>query len=143
MIMTEEMLKEILLKFNRVKELEFEMRMVYDTRKSISSIHKVKFGSGKTSDPVSNAFNKMETLRADYEAALYDWLCDAECIEKWLHDCVPDTAVSAVIRWHFLLGYSWKETSIKVFQKNNYFFAREVFYRYMTNNNLLEDKKPA
>lgn len=143
MIMTEEMLKEILLKFNRVKELEFELRMLYDTRKSVSSIQKVKFGSGKTSDPVSNAFHKMETVRADYEAALDDWLCDAERIEKWLHDCVPDTEVSAITRWHFLLGYDWRHTNIKVFHRYDYQFARKVFYRYMANNNLLEDIKPA
>ena len=50
-------------------------------------------------------------------------------IEKWLRT-LEDTFLIACIRFHYLRGYSWKETSKRVYGYDNYYNARKVVFRY-------------
>ncbi|MCR5449828.1 MAG: hypothetical protein K6F23_10560 [Solobacterium sp.] len=121
----------------RVEQLEFTLFSLYDTRHSVSQVttsHK----NGRTSDPVVDAFYKIEIVSMELEKAIEDWLNDAEEIENWLPERVPDPEVQAIIRFHFLLGENWKNTNKKVYGCFDYNYSRQRFYRYMEVNQILE-----
>lgn len=50
-------------------------------------------------------------------------------IEEWL-DTVGDAEIRAIVRWHYILGYNWKMTSLKVYGRGDYYIARKRIYRY-------------
>lgn len=124
-------------KFEEIEELELLLCSSYDTRHSVSQIS-TKSINGRTPDPVVNAFYRLEYLSEKLEAAREDWLNDAEEIEAWLVECVPDVEVQAIIRFHFILGYNWKETNLRIHGYYSYHHSRNKYERYVEKNHLFE-----
>lgn len=50
-------------------------------------------------------------------------------IEVWL-DSVDDCELRALIRWYYILGLTWKQTSIKVYGYSCYNRAYQKVHRY-------------
>lgn len=53
-------------------------------------------------------------------------------IEDWLLS-VSDPEIESIIRWHYIVGKNWKETSMKVYGIPNYDRARKKIHRFFQN----------
>lgn len=99
-----------------------------------NTYHSPSFGpaasvNSEPHSPVENALRKIQKLERVYNAKLDNLRERAEAIEEWLEP-ISGTFVGACIRYHYLLGYSWKETSRKMYGYDSYQNARKVVYRY-------------
>lgn len=54
---------------------------------------------------------------------------ELEVIEKWLVT-LDDYELCSIVRWHYLLGLSWKQTNIKVYGYPSYDYSRKRIRRY-------------
>ena len=136
--MTEDVLKGIRQKYKTVEELRAEIRAAYDVRHT----PKVSVSLRSTRDlsgPTVKALDHIDRLQMQLEAAEDDYLTDCEAIEAWLLT-IPDMDVVAIIRWHFLLGCNWRQTSIKVFKRNDYCYARTKYIRYIESHHIFEEE---
>ena len=81
--------------------------------------------------PVEAALKKIQKLENLYNKKIKDLRTKAETIEDWLYT-VDDPFVRSCIRYHYLLGYTWKETSKRVYgyKNGNYYNARKAVFRY-------------
>ena len=71
----------------------------------------------------------------DIQERLFDQLKEQERIrleiESWLMT-IKDPEITAIIRWKYIIGLSWKQTSLKVYGIGDYYRARNklhVFFR--------------
>lgn len=111
-----------------INALNEEIEHMYDTYRSPSFASTGSF-NGEASSPVEQALKKIEKLNEVYSNRLSE-LNDRKLeIEAWLRT-LEDTFLIACIRFHYLRGYSWKETSKRVYGYDNYYNARKVVFRY-------------
>lgn len=88
-------------------------------------------GHGSTpSDPTSSAVMKVLDLEKKLQAKQKQIADLMESIEQWL-DAVKDPEIRSIVRWHYMLGLTWKQTSAEVYGMPSYYNARAVFLRYM------------
>ena len=50
-------------------------------------------------------------------------------VEDWLMT-VTDPEIEAIVRFYYILGYSWKATSTKVYGTPKYYLSRDKIYRF-------------
>ena len=111
-----------------INALNEEIEHMYDTYRSPSFSSNGSF-NGEVSSPVEQALKKIEQLNEVYSNRLSE-LNDRKLeIEAWLRT-LEDTFLIACIRFHYLRGYSWKETSKRVYGYDNYYNARKVVFRF-------------
>lgn len=111
-----------------IKALDAEITALYDVRRSPNG----KESSGNTSGPSSpteRAAMKIIELRAKRDAILREWERSTAEIETWL-ETVTDADIRSIIRWHYVLGYTWKRTSREVYGTDSYYRARKKIIRY-------------
>lgn len=58
-----------------------------------------------------------------------EWSAAALSIEQWLNT-VDDAEIRSIVRWHYILGLSWKRTAGKVYGRGDYYIARKKIYRF-------------
>ena len=111
-----------------INALNEEIEHVYDTYRS-PSFSSIGSFNGEVNSPVEQALKKIEKLNEVYSNRLSE-LNDRKLeIEAWLRT-LEDTFLIACIRFHYLRGYSWKETSKRVYGYDNYYNARKVVFRF-------------
>lgn len=125
-------------KYEHIEELRELIKSKYDTRHTPSISVSLR-STRDLSGPTVKALERIEQLRKALEQAEDEYLTDYEEIEAWLRS-IPDLNIVAIIRWHFLLGYNWRETNIKVFKKHDYCFARARYLRYAEVNHIFEEE---
>ena len=54
-------------------------------------------------------------------------------IEKWIMK-LNNVEAEAIIRWHFILGYTWAETGTKLYKERNSDKARKFFFAFRKEN---------
>lgn len=111
-----------------INALNEEIEYMYDTYRSPSFSPNGSF-NGEVKSPVEQALKKIEQLNGVYTNRLSELNGRKLVIEEWLKT-LEDTFLIACIRFHYLRGYSWKETSKKVYGYDNYYNARKVVFRY-------------
>lgn len=85
--------------------------------------------SNTPSDPTARSAMKAIQIQEKLEARLKEQ-SELGCeIEEWLLT-VTDPEIEAIIRFHYILGFSWKGTNIKVFGDPNYHRARKKIFRF-------------
>lgn len=85
--------------------------------------------SAEPHSPVETALKKIQKLEDLYDKKIKDLRIKAETIEDWLYT-VDNPFVRSCIRYHYMLGYSWKETSKKMYGYDSYYNARKIVFRY-------------
>lgn len=111
-----------------IDALNEEIEHLYNTYRSPSFSSNGSF-NGESKSPVEQALKKIEKLTEIYfdrKSELNDRKVE---IELWLKT-LDDSFIIACIRFHYLMGYSWKETSRKVYGHDSYYNARNAVFRY-------------
>ena len=113
-----------------IDALNEQICVMYNTYHSPSFSSAGSFNSEPHS-PVENALKKIQKLETIYNAKINDLRAKTNEIESWL-DTVKDINIRTCIRYHYLLGYTWKETSKRVYgyKNSNYYNARKSVFRY-------------
>lgn len=111
-----------------VNLLSQQIENLYNTYHSPSFSSSGSF-NGEAKSPVEDAVKKIMSLDAEYLKKKNQMSDEAMHIENWLNT-VDDVYIRASIRCHYMLGYTWKETSGKVYGYEDYYNARKAVYRY-------------
>ncbi len=113
---------------SEIRALNALIETLYDTRKSPNGREATGHGS-TPSAPTEQAFRRIDALKAKRDSKRREWERAVQEIETWL-DTVEDADVRSIVRWRFIMGYSWKRTSREVYGVDNYYRARKKFTRY-------------
>lgn len=127
--MTIKELEEYRSLLNEIEALNRQIESLYNTYHSPSTESASK-SSGKPHSPTERALAQIQTLEQTYYDEINELQKKAHEIELWVQS-IEDMFVRSCIRYHYLLGYSWKETSKKVYGYVSYYNARKIVYRYM------------
>lgn len=131
--MTIETLNDLKMQKNRIEVLKAEIEDAYNT------YHSPQFGeygfgkSSGTGSPVQAAAFRVIELKEQLQKKIDAYYETLEEVENWLLTLRDDPELSAIIRWHYILGLNWADTSRMVFGKTyrpDYFKARKKVYRY-------------
>ena len=116
---------------SEAQAIQQQIEQLYNT---VRSPNLVSIGArGNTvSDPTHAALTKIDELREELEEIQRGLAEQAKAIEEWLVT-VPDYKSRAVVRWHFLLGKSWKETARRTGELSSE-GLRKSFYRWFYDN---------
>lgn len=112
---------------SELKALNSQIKNTYNT------YHSPAIGNGRNSvpgDPTARAIEKLSKLQDLYSIKYVSMTKLLDEIETWINT-IENTEIRSIIRWHYLLGLSWKQTSKKVYGYNSYYNARKAFYRFM------------
>ncbi len=111
-----------------VSLLSQQIENLYNTYHSPSFSSNGSF-NGSANSPVEEAVKKIMLLDTEYTEKKNAMSDEAMHIENWLNT-VDDSFIRASIRSHYMLGYTWKETSSKVYGYGDSYNARKAVYRY-------------
>lgn len=113
-----------------IDALNEQICVMYNTYHS-PSFSSVGSFNAEPHSPVEAALKKIQKLETIYNTKINNLRAKSNEIERWL-DTVKDINIRTCIRYHYLLGYTWKETSKKVYgyQNSNYYNARKAVFRY-------------
>ena len=84
--------------------------------------------SGSSAKMAQTARKQAETMYQQYMESVSRYYGELLTIENWLQQCDPELA--AVIRYHYIIGYDWRQTSKAVYGKPSYHRARKKIFRY-------------
>lgn len=124
--MTLERMEHIRHVTDQLRTIDKQIHYAYDTRKSPSLENVSKHSIGNVSDPVRDAVHAVDVL----EQRKADFLQELLIFEQDLSE-IGNNEIEAIIRWYYLLGYGWKETSRMVYGSCDYFRARNTLRRYL------------
>lgn len=133
-IMTIEKLKNLRGMISNVKALDEEIRALYSPISSPNG--RVDSGGTRSNvpgDPTARSAMRIIEIRADLEVQREQMYALLQEVEKWLFT-LDDSELVSIIRWHYILGYSWNKTNIKVFGRNDYDVSRKRVHRYFEKN---------
>lgn len=112
---------------SEMKALEMEIQALYDPRKSPTGHEGI--GGSEPGDPTGSSAMRIISLKEILAEQQEHWANAALDIETWLKT-VDDSEIRSIVRWHYILGLSWKKTSYKVYGRNDYYLARKRIYRF-------------
>lgn len=114
---------------SELEALEQERQWAYFPVSSPNGREQIGQRGNSVSDPTAAALDKLEKLDvritkkrdevAEQLAGILDWL-----------DTVDDAELRAIIHWHYLQGYDWKKTNLKVYGYRSYQACRKRVMRY-------------
>jgi hypothetical protein len=130
--MTIEVLEQYRGLMSEIKAIDAEINALYDVRRSPNGREPGGNGSTPTA-PTERAVARILELQEKRARLMKDWERKLKDIEAWL-DSVNDADIRSIIRWHYVLGFTWKRTSREVFGADNYYRARKKIYRYFEKN---------
>lgn len=113
-----------------IAALEAEIRAMYSP---VGSPPTEIIGSrGNTpGDPTAQTVYRIEGKREKLEAKIAEYLELTERIEQFVEE-IDDLTVKSIVRLHFLVGYSWRQTCVRVYGYADPDTCRNTFNRYMS-----------
>ena len=113
---------------SEMKALSQQITSLYDTYRSPTLMsngsHSMSVGS-----PVETAVNKVLELKTVYEQKYEEAANLLYNIETWLSQ-IEDPEIRSIVRFHYVLGYSWQRTNTAVCGYPSYYAARKKVMRY-------------
>lgn len=115
-----------------VEALQLQIQQLYNP---VRSPNLVSIGArgNSVSDPTHSSVMKADELQRQLEEKQEALRAKAIAIEEWLAT-VEDSKIRTAIRWHFLLGATWKETARKVDGTMSADAFRMAFFRWFDEN---------
>ena len=128
--MTIEDLEELRYLDSEIKAVQREIENMYNTYRS-PAFEKIGSSPQHAGDPTADAVRKIIGLQAKYNSMLNDMADRRERVKAWLVS-LDDGEIKSIIRWHYLCGKSWKQTSGLVYggrsnERNAYRVIRRYF----------------
>lgn len=123
-MLTFERLEEVGYACARIREIQVELNNVYNTYRSPSFNN--RRCNTEPADPVTKAVHKATKLHDELDRLLKIRLDFEDELEG-----ITDPEVCAIIRWHYCIGLSWKDTSWRVYHSQSYFAARDKVRWYL------------
>ena len=120
-----------------VQAIEVEISTLYNPVRSPNGRESSGSFSGTPSDPTAQSAMRIISLRETLEEQRESMYALLEEIEKWLSTCENPEIVS-IIRWHYLLGLTWKQTNMKVYGYPDYDRSRKKVMRFFKNLEMAE-----
>ena len=128
-LMTIEELEELRYLNSEIKAVQREIENMYNTYRS-PAFEKIGQSPLSPGDPTSEAVQKIMDLQAKYNAMLNDMADRRDLVNAWIMS-LDDGEIKSIIRWHYLNGKSWKQTSGLVYgDRSNERNAYRVIRRY-------------
>lgn len=102
-----------------------------------ASYYPIASPTGKT-EPGNNSVPRHPTERAAFRAMdlkeqlasrLEEQAIAAAEIETWLLT-VGDPEIESIVRWHYIIGLSWKDTTMEVYGYTDPYRTRKKIFRY-------------
>lgn len=118
-----------------LKAIQIELDSLYYP---VSSVPTASDGSGKPSqpsDPTRQAFYRIEDKKAQLEAKQAELVELIERIDCFVTNEVTDHHVAAIMRIHYIVGKSWRETCRLIYGYSDPAICRQAVKRYMEKNN--------
>lgn len=113
---------------SEMQALRDQIDSLYDTYRSPQFMnnggHSMSVGS-----PVETAVNKVLELKTVYEQKYEEAANLLYNIETWLSQ-IEDPEIRSIIRFHYVLGYSWQRTNTAACGYPSYYCARKKIMRY-------------
>lgn len=103
--------------YTEMTAIDLQIKSLYNTYHSPSFSNEGGFSYSDKSN-VEMAVSRIMELEEKFNIKKNNLINKATNIEKWL-ETVSDQYVRACIRYHYMLGYTWRETTIKVYGGNN------------------------
>lgn len=118
-----------------IRAIEAEIESLYFP---ISSPPLTSDGAGKSSvrpasDPTAAAFHRIEADRERLSRKMAELEEMKSRIDLWLDD-LEDQHISAILRWHFILGKSWRETAALMYGYPDAEICRKAIKRFFEEN---------
>ena len=126
--MTIDELEELRYLNSEISAVQREIEGMYNTYRS-PAFEKIGSRPLSPGDPTSEAVNKIMTLQQKYNQMLNDMVDKRDRINGWMVT-IESSEIKSIIRWHYLNGKSWKQTSGLVYGANSYYNARKVLMRW-------------
>ena len=115
-----------------IEALQLQIAQLYSP---VRSPNLVSIGArgNSVSDPTHSSVMLADELQRQLEEKQEALRAKAVAIEEWLNE-VEDSRIRMAIRWHFLLGATWKETARKVDSSIPWDTFRKAFFRWFDEN---------
>jgi hypothetical protein len=128
--MTIEDLEELRYLNSEISAVQREIESMYNTYGS-PAFEKIGQSPISPGDPTADAVRKIIGLQAKYNSMLNDMADRRDRVNAWLVS-LDDGEIKSIIRWHYLCGKSWKQTSGLVYggrsnERNAYRVIRRYF----------------
>lgn len=89
-------------------------------------------GVQKQSSGISNPTERSALKIIELEEKVLKIDDELNAIESWIDDIV-DGELRAILRWHYINGYNWNRTNIKVLGYSSYDTSRKKVERYFND----------
>lgn len=126
--MTIDDLEELRYLNSEIKAVQQEIEGMYNTYRS-PAFERIGSSPQLAGDPTSEAVQKIMTLQQKYNRMLNDMADRRDLVNAWLVS-LDNGEIKSIIRWHYLNGKSWKQTSGLVYGANSYYNARKALMRW-------------
>lgn len=126
--MTIDDLEELRYLNSEIKAVQQEIEGMYNTYKS-PAFDKIGSSPQHAGDPTAEAAQKIIALQQKYNRMLNDMADRRNRVNSWLLS-LDDEEIKSIIRWHYLCGKSWKQTSGLVYGASSYYNARKTLMRF-------------
>ena len=115
---------------SEIRAVQQEIEGMYNTYRS-RAFEKIGSSPQHAGDPTADAVRKIIGLQAKYNSMLNDMADRRDRVNAWLVS-LDDGEIKSIIRWHYLCGKSWKQTSGLVYggrsnERNAYRVIRRYF----------------
>lgn len=111
-----------------VEAIQRELKYVYIPIQSPNG--KTGGGHGSTpGNPTARAVEQAMMIQEKLAERYREQMELGAVVEDWLMT-VYDPEIESIIRFHYILGWSWKATSIKVYGSPKYYLSRDKIYRF-------------
>lgn len=126
--MTIEDLEELRYLDSEIQAVQREIENMYNTYRS-PAFEKIGQSPLSPGDPTAQAVDKVMQLQWKYNSMLTEMADRRDRVNAWLVE-LDDREIRSIIRWHYLNGKSWKQTSGLVYGANSYYNARKTLMRF-------------
>ena len=128
--MTIEDLEELRYLNSEIRAVQQEIEGMYNTYKS-PAFERIGQSPLSPGDPTAQAVSKVMQLQRKYNSMLTEMADRRDRVNAWLVE-LDDPEIRSIIRWHYLTGKSWKQTSGLVYggrsnERNAYRVIRRYF----------------
>ena len=128
--MTIEELEELRYLNSEIRAVQREIENMYNTYRS-PAFEKIGQSPLSPGDPTAQAVSKVMQLQRKYNSMLTEMADRRDRVNAWLVE-LDDPEIRSIIRWHYLNGKSWKQTSGLVYggrsnERNAYRVIRRYF----------------
>lgn len=128
--MTIDDLEELRYLNSEIKAVQQEIEGMYNTYRS-PAFDRIGSSPQHAGDPTADAVRKIMNLQVKYNSMLTEMADRRDRVNAWLLE-LDNEEIKSIIRWHYLCGKSWKQTSGLVYgnlvgERNAYRTVRRFF----------------